>query len=217
MKRTTRIGALVLGLALATASTGSAHNWGSLLFKFIDIQPWQFGIGAASGWIRGAGEPKNLFDKQQWGFLMQKHTPTSSFAAAGATITGGPKTAAGLTVLSFDISGYPGVAFDDYGGTTHGYCGAGAPRFNVYSDAAATCFLGCTHGDKTQDPNTGWWTISFTASKPFTSYSGCEGGIIGSIKGIELMIDEGTDVGPGDVIVDNIRVNTSVAGKPDNF
>jgi hypothetical protein len=213
------------------ASGVSSHDWGRDGDRVdIDIQPWHFGLGTMSGWIRGAGEPGNRSDKQQWGFYLQKHTPDSAtyFAAAGAEITGGPKTASKLTTLSFDISGYPGAAFDsaDFGtvaGSTHGYCGAGAPRFNVFSDAVGTCFLGCGNGDKTQDATTGWWTISFGSStKPFTSYPGCEAGITGTISGIEIVFDEGTNLGvggtvgssPGDVVIDNIRVNHSFVGKP---
>lgn len=229
MKRALYAAALSVGLALALANVASSHDWGHDGFKQdIDLEPWHFGLGAMSGWILGSGEPGNWGDKGQWGFLLQKHTPDSAtyFAAAGATITGGPTKASSLKVLSFDISGYPGEAFNsaDYGtvaGSTHGYCGAGAPRFNVFSEAG-TCFLGCAHGDKTQNPTTGWWTISFDSSHPFSSYPGCEVGISGKISGIELVFDEGTNLGvggtvgssPGDVVIDNIRVNKTFVGKP---
>jgi hypothetical protein len=113
-----------------------------------------------------------------------------------------------LQILSFDISGFPGMPF----GTANGYCGAGAPRFNVASDAAATCFLGCVHGQKQQDAQSGWWTISFRP--PFTQYAGCEGGVTGSVRSISIVFDEGTDVGPGSVVLDDIRVNERTVGKP---
>lgn len=225
MKRVLTVVAFAFGLALLTANTASSHNWGFLVYKHIEIKPFHFGIGAASGWIRGAGEPKAWFDPQQWGFLMQKHAPTTSYAAGGADITGVPKYATGLSTLSFDISGVVGESFTGgpYNGTTHGYCNNGAPRFNVYSDAG-TCFLGCALGDRSQDPNSGWWTIAFKSSHPFNTYPGCESGISGVISGIQIILDEGNDVpgewgtaSPGDVIVDNIRVNLQVAGKPDPY
>ena len=140
---------------------------------------------------------------------------------------GGPKNAASLKVLSFDISGYPGEAFNsaDYStvaGSTHGYCGAGAPRFNVVSSGAGLCYLGCQAGDKTQDPNTGWWTVQFVP--PYTQYAGCSG-IVGTISDVEIVFDEGTNLGvggtvgssPGDVVIDNVRINKTFIGKPESI
>ena len=180
------------------------------------VEPFQFGLGALSGWIRGAGEPGQKGDEGQFGFLLQKHTATSNFSASGASLTGNiPKSGDQLNTLSFDISGFPSeVAF----GVANGYCGAGAPRFNVVSDSG-TCFLGCAHGDKTQDPNTGWWTIKFVP--PFTQYAGCSG-VTGPITEIAIVFDEGNDQSiapaagnsPGDVVIDNITVNNVVVGRP---
>jgi hypothetical protein len=227
MKRVLYAVALSVGLALVGANVASSHDWGHDGFKpDIDLKPWQFGLGALSGWIVGAGEPGNWFDRGQWGFYLQKHTPDSAtyYAAAGATITGGPKPASLLKVLSFDISGVAGETFDSasYGtiaGSTHGYCGAGAPRFNVVSTVAGLCYLGCTYGDRTQDPITGWWTIQFVP--PFTQYPGC-GGVTGNITDLEIVFDEGTNLGvgatvgssPGDVVIDNVRINKTYIGKP---
>ena len=50
-----------------------------------------------------------------------------------------------LQELSFQISGFPGATYGEpfaggLYGPSHGYCGAGAPRFNVTS-SAGTCFL----------------------------------------------------------------------------
>lgn len=103
------------------------------------------------------------------------------------------------------------MAFDDLGETSHGYCGAGAPRFNVDSTGSGLCFLGRTHGAKTQDPITGRWEIR--SEPPFDDFPGC-GGVSGTVTLISIIFDEGTDVGPGNVIMDNIGVNNRVVGKP---
>ena len=81
--------------------------------------------------------------------------------------------------------------------------GAGSPRFNV-SSGNGTCFLGCQAANKVQDATTGWWTIKFLP--PFTQYDGCGVGIGGTLAGIDIIMDEGTDIGPGNVIVDNIKI-----------
>ena len=236
MKAALTAAALSVGLVAGLAGVASADDKDKDAHKTFKVEPFQFGLGAMVGWIQGAGEPKQKGDERQFGLYLQKHTPDSAtyFGAAGAELTGNiPKTADKLTRLSFDISGFPGEAFDSadfntVAGSTHGYCGAGAPRFNVFS-AAGTCFLGCAAGEKTQDSVTGWWTIKFVP--PFTQYAGCSG-VTGAITGIEIVFDEGTNLGtgnlaqggtvvggtvgssPGDVVIDNITVNDKVVGKP---
>ena len=179
----------------------------ALALSSFEIELRQFGLGALATWVRGAGEPGP--DEEQWGLYLQKHTATSTLAAAQALITKiTPFPAQDLNVLAFDI---PGRAGTPTFGVANGYCGAGAPRFSVNSDAG-TCSLGCAHGVKTQDPNTGWWEIRFDA--PFTQFPGCEVGVVGTITRIRIIFDEGTDLGPGNVVLDNIRVNDQVEEKP---
>ena len=177
----------------------------------IRVDPFHFGLGALATWARDAGEPASQGaggDPQRLGLLLQKLTTTANFSASGASLSRSNSSAEQLHFLSFDITGFPGLPF----GTANGYCGAGAPRFNVVSDAAATCFLGCIHGQKQQSAESGWWTISFVP--PFTQYAGCEGGVTGTVRSISIVFDEGTDVGPGSVVLDDIRVNNRVIGKP---
>jgi hypothetical protein len=179
--------------------------------NFIRLHPFHFGLGTVATWARDAGEPSTHGaggDPQQFGLLLQKLTTTPTFAASGAELFDGHMNAEALHVLSFDISGFQGLPF----GTANGYCGAGAPRFNVDSNASATCFLGCAHGQKTQNQETGWWTITFRP--PFTQYPGCEGGVTGTVRSIALIFDEGNDVGPGSVVLDDITVNNRRIGKP---
>jgi hypothetical protein len=203
---------LSAALALPAAAAGQAIDSPNNGSTSIRVNPFHFGLGALATWARDAGEPSshggNGGDPQRFGLLLQKLTATSNFAASGAELFDGHLSAEHLDRLSFDISGFPGMAF----GTANGYCGAGAARFNVVSNASATCFLGCAHGAKTQDAQSGWWTISFVP--PYTQYPGCEGGVTGNVRSIEIVFDEGTDVGPGSVVLDNIRVNNRVIGKP---
>src|SRR2546427_8241461 len=224
MKRALTAVVLSVGLIVGLASAASADDKEkdkpkTYKVEPFRVEPFQFGLGALVGWIRGAGAPGQKHDEGQFGLYLQKHTPDSTtyFAAAGAELTGNvPKTAQDLTTLAFDISGFPDQEFDsaNFGtvaGSTHGYCGAGAPRFNVFS-ASGTTFLGCAAGDKTQDSVTGWWTVKFVP--PFARYGGGPEPD-GTIAGIEIVFDERTNLGggrtvgssPGDVGVDNIPVN----------
>jgi hypothetical protein len=174
-------------------------------------KPYQFGSGTLASWQVGAGRPA-AGDTNQYGLYLQKGTATSSYAAAGVDITPLPDglTADNLSKVTFQIPGVNGQPF----GVANGYCGAGAPRINVYS-TNGTCFLGCQAGNEIQD-STGWWTIKFIA--PFTQYAGCEVGIGGTLAGIEMVMDEGTDQGPGNVVVDNIMIKragqATVIGAP---
>ena len=174
-----------------------------------EVDPFHFGRGCLATWERDAGEPGQKGDTKQFGLYLQKHTASADFAAAGVRnmlILSMP--AVSLNTLAFDISGFT----DEHTfGTANGYCGAGSPRFNVVSGAGVTCFLGCVHGKKTQDTQTGWWEIRFDA--PFSNFPGCSA-VTGDVTSISIVFDEGTDVGPGNVVIDNIRINNEVVGVP---
>ncbi len=186
MTRALAAAVLSVGLVVGLASAASADDKDKDKNKTVKVEPFrvepfQFGQGALSGWIRGAGEPNQKDDPGQFGFYLQKHTATSNFSAAGAELTGNiPKSGDQLNALAFDISGFPGIPFDDPNFPSHGYCNNGAPRFNVFSDA-------------------------------------------GTCAGTEVILDDGKDLAlpppatgnsPGDVVLDNIRVNDKVVGKP---
>jgi len=171
------------------------------------LEPFHFGPGGLSGWQIGAGNPATG-DSQNWGLYLQKGVPTATLTAAGADVVFNNVPAFNtLTVLSFDISGLVGEPF----GSGTGYCGAGAPRWNLVTSTGGTCFLGCAHGDKTQNPTSGWWTIKFVP--PFTQYPGC-GTPSGTISSLFIVMDEGTDVGPGNVVIDDITINSRIFKKP---
>jgi len=202
------------------------------------LELFQIGLGSLAGWIRGAGKPKQKGDEGQFGLYLQKNTKTANFSSAGGDFTGNvPKTATDLHTLAFDIPGVVGVGFKNFdptkigtgpnGAGANGYCNNGSRRFNVFSfngpplpdfsNSVGTCFLGCASGAKTQDTVTGWWQIKFT--EPFTQYAGCSVAPSGNII-VEVILDEGIDVGvtvgdiPGNVVLDNLRVNDKLIGKP---
>ena len=174
-----------------------------------EVDPFHFGRGCLATWERDAGEPGQKGDTKQFGLYLQKHTASADFAAAGVrNMLIQPMPTTSLNTLAFDISGFPDE--HTFGGA-NGYCGAGSPRFNVVSGAVGTCFLGCVHGTKTQDTQTGWWEIRFDA--PFSNFPGCSA-VTGDVTSISIVFDEGTDVGPGNVVIDNIRINNEVVGVP---
>ena len=118
------------------------------------------------------------------GLSLQKNIETATNAAAGADIKGIDGET--LTELSFEVQGY---------------CGAGAPRFNVYTQSA-TYFIGCTYGDPT-DLGDGWTRVTF---------SGDEIGGIGAfgsvMNGVDVVQDE-----EGATLLRNISVNGVVIDK----
>jgi len=112
------------------------------------------------------------------GLSLQKNIETATNAAAGADIKGIDGET--LTELSFEVQGY---------------CGAGAPRFNVYTDAG-TSFLGCIYGEKT-DAGNGWTRVTFNGDE--LSAAGAFGG---KITGADVVMDE-----QGQALLRNITVN----------
>jgi hypothetical protein len=111
---------------------------------------------------------------------LSKPCPTPTNASAGVTLNNVPST---VTTVSFDYNGY---------------CGAGAPRFNVYTSNYGTIFLGCAYGGGPTGTNvTG--TATFTAG-------GTYGGVLfpsdAVVTGVDVVQDE-----QGTVTISNITVN----------
>jgi hypothetical protein len=157
--------------------------------------PWVYdpdGLGdSSSTWETAGGQ--NVLD-------LQKNAPTPSNEAAGATINGFADDP--LFQLSFEY---------------RGYCGAGAPRLNVYY-GEQTAFFGCAHGRHT-DLGDGWTLVDFTGT--------CDAG--DGTNGImcwygpsdtarPLTVIDGADVvqdeGPAQVELRNITINDIVIGPP---
>ncbi|MGI8858024.1 MAG: hypothetical protein ACR2JW_19980 [Thermomicrobiales bacterium] len=118
--------------------------------------------------------------------LLAKNVPTTDCSAAGATVNG--VSGITLTELNFDVMGY---------------CGAGAPRFNVVTSDGIRHFFGCADG--TQTPTTNGYThVVFTPAQGFPPVTATE-----TVKSIELIQDE-----QGTTHLDNISINTQVIGGP---
>jgi len=205
MKKIASLAALLLVLGVVASGDGG---------KGIQVNPAHAGNGAYSGWGRDAGEPGQRGDEHQYGLDLRhllSTTPDGPYAGT-RNLLRQPISAGDLDRLSFDISGRSGEAGVFVAGNAkHGYCTGGAPRFVVES-TSGTCHLGCAHGDKVQDPNTNWWTISF---EPPYARPGCPVEPAGIIDYIDITHDEG----PSQVVLDNISAtiagNTTTVGRPD--
>jgi hypothetical protein len=179
----------VSGTALAAAPSG------------LKVRPWTYDPDRTravdSAWVANAGVEGH-------GLFLEKATATATNASAGATVDG----AEGLTLteLGFDYR-------------NDGHCGAGAPRFNVYTTAGTYFFFGCAYGVHTPVPGHADWTrVRFGNADAFpadgvTAFPGFGTAVV---TGIDVVFDEGTDQGVGYVMLDNIDVNGTLVGKPGN-
>ena len=136
-------------------------------------------VGLAKTWVYdpdSLGTASATWTKE--GLSLQKNAATSANLAAGAEFKGLEGQV--LTKLSFDVKGY---------------CGAGAPRFNVSTDAG-TSFFGCTYGTHTALAD-GWEHVEFSGGEP-----GTVGEFAQAIKGVDVVMDES-----GQTLLRNITVN----------
>jgi hypothetical protein len=119
---------------------------------------------------------------------LQKNASTTFNSAAGASIEG--LATSTLTELGFDYK-------------TGTYCGAGAPRFNVYTTAGTYYFFGCTYGTHT-DLGNGWTRVRFANAdaQPADGVTAFPGFGSTTVTGIEIVQDE-----EGQALLDNIDIN----------
>jgi hypothetical protein len=186
------------------AETDERFGWTKFFVlgaQVLKVKPWVYdpddtGVASAA-WVTKEG----LADAggSNHALYLSKSASTSTFAAGGATVDGALGI---LAELGFDYR-------------NDGHCGAGAPRFNVYTTAGTYYFFGCHYGEHTEAA-TGWTRVTFTNADAFpangvTPFPGF--GFV-EITGIDIVFDEGTDVGPGWVYLDNINVNGILIGKP---
>jgi len=162
------------------------------------LHPSGFGPNSYCSWKANEGLPDNTGNKNQ-ALYFQKMTSTPTFAAGVAVFKGFEgMMVSDLTALEFK-----------YG--TDGWCGAGAPRFNLRVDPdgsgpmmPTTYFIGCASmidGAIGSAPN-GRLFQTKTATGPFAPPGG-------TIVSLAIVFDEGNDVGPGFVFLDDIRVGTT--------
>ena len=141
--------------------------------------------------------------KSNHALYLTKDAPTATNAASGATIA----FTGVLDELGFDYR-------------NDGWCGAGAPRYNVYTTAGTYYFFGCTYGVHTpsaEDP-VNWTRVVFTNADAFPADGVTPWPGFGTVEvtGIDVVFDEGTDLvgNPGYAYLDNLNVDGTYIGKP---
>ncbi len=119
--------------------------------------------------------------------FLAKNEPTIDCSAAGATVNG--VSGITLTELNFDVMGY---------------CGAGAPRFNVVTSDNVTHFFGCADGTQSPATTAGWTHVVFTPAQGFPPVAAGS-----TVQSIEIVQDE-----QGQTHLDNISINDQVITGP---
>lgn len=213
MRRTIRV--LLIGATLALSVALSAP---AMAASGLKLHPSGFGEKSGASWQAGEGRADSKGNARHALFL-RKLTATATFAAGVAVVN----NAEGLDVAGLTL------AWDR---RADGHCGAGAPRWNVIvqgqSGASYTVFLGCAGATHTPDgvPPV-WFRDTFVFGSPdtvsyMTTALGFTPGQVADIEGgtvqsLAIVFDEGTDVGPGFVYLDNIQVGDKIwTGPMDN-
>jgi len=164
----------------------------------IILHPNGFGAHSYAAWKAQVGLPDSSGNKNQ-ALYFQKMTSTSTVAAGVAVFQGieGTPTSA-LTGLEFWIP------INDMS-----HCGAGAPRYNVRVKTTAgpsqTFFFGCAAmvpGAKAVAPSGKTYQQRSVASPALMALQSTPG----TITGLEIVFDEGDDVGSGFAYLDNITI-----------
>lgn len=188
---------------------------------------WEQGIGCPNGTATKSSsnytDPTcatmfDPMDEENDGLLLEKGGPTGQNSAATAQL----QNVQGITLteLGYDIR------LLDYPSAGQGsHCGAGAPRFDVYT-TAGLFFVGCDSPPATSvtlDSGTGsggaWTRLRWSPVMGFGSACGPSFGpcaVTGTVQHIYIVFDEGTDTGPdffGTAVLDNIDVNGQLVGK----
>lgn len=148
-------------------------------------------------WAKKAGLHDGRRHHSRYGLILEKGCVITTFAAAGADITGEHDIT--LRELGFDYTGY---------------CGAGAPRFNVYTnkEAGEGYFVGCLSGTATPiESRAGWFRVRF-GEEDFIPFGGeTDPFAYGTtrIDQMEIIMDE-----TGKVTLDNIDINGKFIKRP---
>lgn len=146
-------------------------------------------VGQAKTWVYDPDPTDTNTASATWtkdGLELVKNAATEIPVSAGAEFKG--LEGQTLTKLSFDVK-------------TTEVCGAGSPRFNVYTVEEGLGYFGCAYGSK-ENLGNGWTRVTFT--------SDVVGGVgFGhTISGVEIMRDE-----QGTSTLRNISVNGVVVDK----
>jgi hypothetical protein len=154
-------------------------------------------------------------DHSNQGLLLAKTGPTNNDASGGANLDGVAGTR--LFELGYDLRKAGATIASPFGS----HCGAGAPRFNVYS-GDAIYFVGCASPPPTlTEPGIGWMRLTWGGGAPLMAFD--QRSMLVDITGIvvdciEIIFDEGQDPngGPdmfGLAVLDNINVNGARVGR----
>lgn len=156
--------------SIAGAGTALVLSVGVAFGATYSVDPWTYDPG-------NTGSVESFIEDGE--LHLEKNAPTSTNAAAGAELQGVEGLSTTDLTLSFEVDGY---------------CGSGAPRFNVYLEDGQTIFLGCVHGDANQDG-----TVVFEAGNTYGGVLFPEGE---TVTGIDIVQDE-----EGQTVLSNIMVN----------
>jgi hypothetical protein len=151
----------------------------------VTLHPSGFGPHSYAAWKAHEGEADSNGGAAH-ALYLQKQTSTTTVAAGVAVFQniGAANLDAGGLRLAFDVR-------------NDGYCGAGAPRFNVTLDNGTTLFIGCQAMSSSpgKEPN---WTHRSTTLPDATP---------GKVASLAIVFDEGTDLGSGRTWLDEIQVD----------
>jgi hypothetical protein len=183
---------LLGGTGMSLFLVGSSHAASNTY----TLTPWTF-VGAAgdcgTGYPAGTGPVVSKWDNSTGNpapsLRLEKNAPTTDCSAAGASVNG--VNGITLTELNFDYKGY---------------CGAGAPRFNVVTNDNVTHFVGCASGVATPTGN-GYTHVVFDPTNPAQAFPVITPGE--TVKSIDIVQDE-----MGQVNIDNVSINEQIIGAP---
>jgi len=210
MKPTIGVAVLILGSIFPSLAVAQVLN--------LNLHPNGFGPDSYAAWKAKEGQPDSEGEGDH-ALYFQKMTTTATVAAGIAVITGFK----GQTIPATMLTGLSWEhRFDN-----NGHCGAGAPRWNVHvtgaSGAKYTLFLGCaaaTHSASPGDPAR-WLVDSYGSSLVILTVGAANAGLTasivditaGTLTGLAIVFDEGTDQGTGFVDLDNITVTIGGVSK----
>ena len=172
----------------------------------LTLHPSGFGEESYAAWKAKEGKTDDHGNADH-ALYFQKMVPTATVAAGIAVIDG---------VSGLPASAIAGLSWEH---RTDGHCGAGAPRWNLGLEAPDgtrfTVFLGCAAAAKgpitTDDQGRTWIRDTY----PGLGVGGIAAQIEAAtglpvadltVRSLLIVFDEGNDVGPGFVYLDNITV-----------
>ena len=181
----------------------------------LNLHAGGFGEGSLAAWKSQQGLPDTK-GNGNFALYFQKMTTTATNAAGFAVITG---------LEGQKVSALTSLAWDDH--RTGGHCGAGAPRWDVFvkgfSTKPYTLFLGCAAAVQTPVSDAPDWITDSYSGAAIVTVGGSNAGLTavqqedaaaGTITGLIIVFDEGTDQGAGFVFLDNITVNSKIFTSP---